>query len=327
MITETASKIEEYIRVNKQATAKDLASYLGITPQALFRQLAKLQAKGKVYKVGSPPRVYYFVKEEPIISYNQTDRLDTNTRAFIEKNFLVITPSGERKTGLDGFAYWCHKTKQPLEKTAEEYIKTVKKYHEHSRNGVINATDKLKKSFGKSYVDRLYYLDFYSIERFGKTRLGQILLYAKQSQNTKLMKELVDEVQPTILQVVKKWEVDGIGFIPPTVKRQVQFMKELERLLHLKLKRIPIIKLKTEISVPQKTLSKIGDRIENAQRTFVVDDKNHYKNILLIDDAVGSGATINETAAKIRAKKLCSGKIIGLSITGSYKGFEVISEV
>ena len=52
-----------------------------------------------------------------------------------------------------------------------------------------------------------------------------------------------------------------------------------------------------------------------------------YNNILLIDDAVGSGSTINETAKKIKQKGICKGRVIGLAITGSFKGFDVISEV
>ncbi len=51
-----------------------------------------------------------------------------------------------------------------------------------------------------------------------------------------------------------------------------------------------------------------------------------YKNILLIDDAVGSGATMNETAKQIKNKGIAK-KIIGIAITGSFKGFDVISEV
>ena len=47
----------------------------------------------------------------------------------------------------------------------------------------------------------------------------------------------------------------------------------------------------------------------------------------MVDDAVGSGATLNEIAKKIRDRKICKGKIIGLAITGSFKGFDVISEV
>ncbi|MCL4417171.1 MAG: hypothetical protein M1365_10810, partial [Actinobacteria bacterium] len=68
-------------------------------------------------------------------------------------------------------------------------------------------------------------------------------------------------------------------------------------------------------------------RIENARQTIIVDDKRIYENVLLIDDAVGSGATMNEIARQIKDKYLVNGHIIGLAITGSFKGFDVISEV
>jgi predicted amidophosphoribosyltransferase len=58
----------------------------------------------------------------------------------------------------------------------------------------------------------------------------------------------------------------------------------------------------------------------------VVDEKGVYNRILLIDDAVGSGATLNETAAQIKEKGIAK-EVIGFSITGSFKGFDVISEV
>lgn len=48
-----------------------------------------------------------------------------------------------------------------------------------------------------------------------------------------------------------------------TVKREVQFMNELERRLNLVVKRISIVKIKSDVIVPQKTLNKLGDRIEN----------------------------------------------------------------
>ena len=61
--------------------------------------------------------------------------------------------------------------------------------------------------------------------------------------------------------------------------------------------------------------------------TIVVEENEIHDNILLIDDAVGSGATLNETAKQMREKGIVGGKIIGLAIVGSYKGFDVISEV
>ena len=36
---------------------------------------------------------------------------------------------------------------------------------------------------------------------------------------------------------------------------------------------------------------------------------------------------MNETAKQMREKGIVGGKIIGLAIVGSYKGFDVISEV
>jgi len=103
-------------------------------------------------------------------------------------------------------------------------------------------------------------------------------------------------------------------------------MKEIEKNLNLSLPTISLVKIKTEISVPQKTLSKLEDRVENAEKTIVVNEKKSYKIILLIDDALGSGSTLNEVAKKIKSQKITQ-NIIGLAITGSFSGFEIISEV
>jgi predicted amidophosphoribosyltransferase len=64
-----------------------------------------------------------------------------------------------------------------------------------------------------------------------------------------------------------------------------------------------------------------------AEQHFFIDSSNGYKNILLIDDAVGSGATFNEVAKKIKDQKIVYEKVIGLSLTGIFKGFDVVSEI
>jgi len=325
MRKKTSEKIIEYVREHKQATANELVGFLAISERAVFKQLANLLAEGILSKIGKSPKVFYLITEKK----GKVDdfRIADDIKKIIEENFLLITPSGERKEGLSGFVYWCQKTKQPIEKTAQEYVKTLKKFNAYKIKGLIDGRGKFKKTFGKMHLDEVFYLDFYSIERFGKTKLGQLLLYAKQSQNRKLMKELANDIKPEVSYLLKKYAIDGVGFIPPTVKREIQFMKELEKNLHPNVRRISIVKVKTEISVPQKTLNKLDDRIENARKTIIVNDANKFNNILLIDDAVGSGATLNETAGQIKSKGICNGKIIGLSITGSFKGFDVISEV
>lgn len=321
---ETSQKILKYLKENNQATASELIDFLGFSRVAVSKQLKNLLLKDEVYKLGTPPRVFYFIKNKEV--QKEIEEIEKEARKIIEDNYLIITSAGERKEGIEGFIYWCEKNDLPVEKTAKEYSKIVKKYQALKRNGLINGIEKFKKTFDKVYLNKVFYLDFYSVERFGKTKLGQLLLYAKQSQNRKLIKELSEDIKKPINDLIEKYGIDAVGFIPPTVKREVQFIKELEKHLQLKIKRISILKLKTEITVPQKTLNKLKDRQENAEKTIIVDESGKYKKVLLIDDAIGSGATLNETAKKIK-KNGVANEVIGLSITGSLKGFDVISEV
>lgn len=325
MITNTTQKILEYIFVHKQVTSKQLVEYLGISRQALFKHIPKLLEESKIGKIGRPPVVYYFIKNQiasEIISFQKQAESQ-----IIEKNYLIITPTGEKLTGMTGFKYWCDKNKLFLAKTIKEYEKTWQKYAKYKKADLIDGTYKLQHSFDKIYVDKIFYLDFYSIERFGKTKLGWMLLYAKQSQNKALIKEICKEIHKEISKFFIKYNINAVSFIPPTVKREVQLMAEMEKNLNLHLPIINMQKIKTDLIVPQKTLSKIEDRVENAKQTIMVNDTRSFNNILIIDDAVGSGATINETAKKFRERETAKNKIYGLAIVGSFKGFEIISEV
>jgi hypoxanthine-guanine phosphoribosyltransferase len=322
----TSDKIIDYISQNGQASGKELTDYLGnISGRAVRKQLKNLTEKNILQKIGKPPKVYYLLTTNKKIA--DSISVDQKVLDAINKRYLYITPTGEAKEGWNGFLVWCEKTKQDPIKTANEYILTLKKFDEFKKNDLIDGMPKMKNTFKDVFLDKLYYLDFYSIERFGKTKLGQTLLYAKQSQNISLIRRLVDEIRPQIIKIIQTQNIDGVLFVPPTVKREIQFMRELEEKLRLPISILSVTKIKTEITIPQKTLSKLEDRIENAKKTIIVEDKKEYKNVLLIDDAVGSGATMNETAKQIKSKNLVSGSIIGLAITGSFKGFDVISEV
>ena len=321
----TKSKILQYLTQNGHTAGSELSDHLELSDRAIRKQLSNLLEEGMVSKIGIPPKVYYFISQEKPL--DGTPLLNKAVEDFINANYLYISPTGERGDGINGFMEWCKRTKQPVEKTATDYFKTVNKYNKFKRHGLINGTLKLKNTFSKVGLERLYYLDFYSIDRFGKTKLGQMLLYAKQSQNKKLMKEISISIRSQIVKLIERLNITSIGFIPPTVKRQFQFMRLLEKNLKINLNKVLISKAKIPYMVPQKTLTKLEDRIENAKNTIILTDNNKHKNILLIDDAVGSGSTLNETALQIRRKGICSGKIYGLAIVGSFKGFDVISEV
>lgn len=70
-----------------------------------------------------------------------------------------------------------------------------------------------------------------------------------------------------------------------------------------------------------KTLRKLEDRIDNAIKTIAINPSQIISgNVLVIDDATGSGATLNETAKKIKNISKNNIKVIGYSVVGSYKG-------
>jgi hypoxanthine-guanine phosphoribosyltransferase len=322
----TKKNIVAYIKERGSVTARDIIDHVGISKQAVFVHLKDLCGDGLIRKIGTPPKVFYVLGAEDFL--NKDISFEKDVENIINSNYFFITSVGEIKQGVDGFVYWCDRNGLDPVKAGLEYCKTLEKYNKHRlSSGLIDGMNKIKSSFDVVNLDELFYLDFYAIERFGKTKLGQLLLYSKQSQDKKIIKSLSASIRERVISLVNDQEIDGVCFIPPTVKREVQLMKELEKNLELPLKKIGIVKIRSDIVVPQKTLSKIGDRIENAKGTFFIDDKGSYNNILLIDDAVGSGATLNVVAGKIRQAKLNRGKIIGLAITGSYKGFDVISEV
>ena len=257
----------------------------------------------------------------------------------ILSEFLVISPEGEILNGLEAFDFWCKKRGFSLEYKLKEYLQIQEKYEKFkTQNGeFIVATEKFEQTFGTNkQVDEVYYCDFYSVEIFGKTKLGNLLLHGKQSQNIKIILQVCTEVRDRIVEFINQNKIDAVAFIPPTTPRKPQFMDEFAKILNLKLPIIKLEKIVNDIAIQQKTLKSSQDRIENAQNTIFVDEKREFKNILLLDDAVGSGSTFNEIAHKIRKKKILkkNGKIFAIAIVGSANGivdgskkFEVINEV
>jgi DNA-binding transcriptional ArsR family regulator/anti-anti-sigma regulatory factor len=326
MKIKTSHIILESLRQRGQATPGALMEELSVKPRAVFKQLKNLLEQGLIKKLGKPPKVFYSLADKQPVTVNKVV-FDHPVAKLLEDDFLTVSPIGVIRSGVPAFLAWCQERSLSPLKAAADFISIRKRYEGVKKYGLIDGMKKFRETFEEVALDEIFYLDFYSLERFGKTKLGQLLLYAKQSQSKPFIKELIQDIQPRVQELITRYQIDGVGLIPPTVKREVQFMKELDKHLHLGVRKLSLVKINSPLMIPQKTLSKLSDRIENAQKTIVVDERGSFNNILLIDDAVGSGATLNESAKKIKAQGLCKGKIIGLAITGSAKGFDVISEV
>lgn len=322
---EIIAKFNEF----SELTVKELVSRLGISKQMVHNVLNELLENKFIEKLGQAPKTIYRLNK----SVNQVDDTTTNLTKdeleFLSANIIVVTDTGDLINGIEAFEYWCKQRKLPVEKTLKEFIVTKEKYKKYyEKSGVIDGTEKLTNTVGyeKIWLDKLYYLDFYAIERFGKTKLGTLLHYAKQGQSKFLMNLMMDQIAQDIKTFVVEQKADAVGFVPPTIRREVQIMKFIEEKLNIALPVIEIKKISGIIPVPQKSLSKLDERIKNAENTFAITEKRIFKHVVLIDDAVGSGSTLNQIAGKIKLKGIAK-RITGLAIVGSFKGFDVVTDV
>jgi hypothetical protein len=115
----------------------------------------------------------------------------------------------------------------------------------------------------------MYYGDFYAIERFGKIKIGNLIHFAKQGQNKMLMEKICVLLKGKIEKLIEQKQIDAIGYIPPTIKRDVQLMNYMKKSFNFPAPLINIKKVTGIIPIPQKALSKIEDRISNARSSIV----------------------------------------------------------
>lgn len=334
MKTDTREKIYMYISLHNPVSINNIKDEFWISTQMIHRHINKLFENDKIYKVWKSPKVYYF----PSIDYNKISKVMNNSLFwkntekkdnFFEINkFANFWADWEVSYGFDWFSNWCKKRNLDISKELEIYKKTLKKYeNQKTKYWLIKGIEKMKNTFPEIYLNKVYYLDFYSIEKYGKTYLWNLMFYAKQTGDKELMLKIFKEIKKPIFNLLKIKNIDAFAFIPPSIDRKIQLMDELKSWLWINLKELQLIKLFKDKVVAQKSLSKKSDRIQNAKDTiFVLDKKFQSDTILLIDDAVWSWATLNETAKKIKQKWFAK-KIIWLAIVWSYKWFEVINEI
>ncbi len=326
MKTETRKNIYNFINKNFPVTIKNIVDEFGFSPQIIHRHIKKLLLEKKVYKTWAPPKVYYFPEND--LRNIQTNLYNKEENDILNKNFVYFWANWELKYGSEGFTVWFYKRNLDPKKEIKIYIETLKKYSKYKdKEWFIEGTRKMKDTFEKIYLDKVFYLDFYSIEKYGKTLLWNLMLYSKQTNDKELAIKVLNQVKENIYKFVEKYNIDSFAFIPPSIDRKIQLIDELKKWLNLKLPELKLLKIFKNKPVPQKSLKSKNDRIINASETiFIWDNSFKWKNILLIDDAIWSWATLNETAKKIRQKNIAE-NIYGLAIVWSYKWFEVINEV
>ncbi|MCK9273327.1 hypothetical protein M0P65_07345 [Candidatus Gracilibacteria bacterium] len=331
-------KILDVFDLKKELGATEISEITGKSTVIIHKYLKELIEQGKLKKVGVGPKTKYIktiIEEEAIskIKEIKLDKLHLNfsDKKIIDEIFLKFSPSGEILKGLDGIKKWCYERNLDVEQKVQSYLDIYNHIIKIQNGcGLIDATQAFKKDVEKSYLDEIYYADQYKRMDFGRGKLAEITFYGKQSQNKALISQSIDEIIGKLECLIGKEKYSSIAIVPWSIDRKNQLLKILKnKLKYIGVPFVNIIKYYPNgISIPQKSLKTREQRIQNARNTIFVDEKNigNYDTVLLIDDFVGSGSTLNETAKKL--KQLGVKKVDGFAFVGNLNlSYDIINEI
>ncbi len=310
---------------------KAIAEALGVSRQYVQKLLVDNKQRFTVSGIG-PNRFYRNaeVAQAPNADSRGQTSTDSNLsptdRQLIEDNFYGLTPLGEELIGVQGLSRWCLDRNFNAGIKQNEYLTILKKYYPPGFKTPIDFTKKVKMTFKDFALEKIWAVDYYSFEIFGKTKLGTQVLIAKQSGDAQTTSVLIDKLASVTDETIVKYKIGAIAFVSPTIQRQSQLMTKLDNNVAADIPRIKVHKVGARILIAQKTLKSLEDRVLNAAQTFIAESQTQYENVLIIDDALGSGATLNEIAKQIKQKDIAR-NCYGLVLVSSPSGYEVINEV
>jgi hypothetical protein len=130
---------------------------------AVFRHLNKLVGESILQKQGVPPKVFYSIARSSRI--NRDYALDPAAEPIINERFLRISPDGILQNGKHAFIEWCVTRGIDPVSASTEYLSIVSKFDAYKKDGLIDATSKIKQAYHTVYLDKLYYLNFWTLSR------------------------------------------------------------------------------------------------------------------------------------------------------------------
>ena len=313
----------------QDCSPQDIQHILGVSLSLVHRHLKTLYEGGFIERLGRAPRVSYRLLYEPNIPIiNPT----------IEKHFMFKDVDGELYYGVKGFLKWSQDSlkKYSLAEKVRLYEQYVQEFKELQKKDVVFPLEGKLDDFHKQTGEEVYLQDVvcavpYSFPDFGKTKESILLGVAKEggSQSREFADQLAERFVPVLLAYIKKGGFDAVAFVPPSASRRVQLMQILRKQFFTA-SDVPVVEIKKQHGraiQQQKHLKNITQRLGNAERTFrIPPTEKTYNNVLLIDDFVGSGATMNQIAKKLIQQGVAK-KVWGIGIVGVRKGFKVVKKV
>jgi len=302
----TYKKVVDLFKNHKVLWVTEISEMFWISRVTIHKILKQLLEEKKLEKIWK----WAHTKYKSLIYFPQTKQQENilvnyKTKKLLDENFYKFDSNWKLLQGFEGLKEWLNERNLNLEKSISSYKKIID-YLENLEDNcwLLDATNIFKKKFDKLYMEKVYYAWEYSLMEFWRSKLAEMTFYAKQSQNLKLINQSIDEIIYKIECLIKRENIDCLAIVPWSIDRKNQLLGKLKK--KLEKYNLPFLKIikyyENNIPIPQKSIKSKYWRIKNAENTIFINDKNvsKYKKILLIDDFVGSWATLNITAKKIK---------------------------
>jgi hypothetical protein len=347
----TQRAVYSYLLDHPSSTTPVIASALNITRVTVFLHLRTLIAEKKVIRSGNANNTRYTVDQrgsifadqaptkQSILDYivHQTreefeeDVFPTDIEAIFAQYCMYIDEQDRYFIGIDGFILWCmdcrHDFSDRIREKSYEYFTLIGGMeYGRRKHGFFDATESARRILShdmKIGFDIFLFHDAFAlIDGYGRTRPALELAYGKLNGDSTLLTRAITPSTVSIRAYAEKQYVDALVFAPPTQGRNVQFRDILERLLALKIQKIPAEKIRVPHGLleAQKNIRDKARRIKNAMGSMTVTippNITSLTHILILDDSFTTGATPNAIALQFREAGY-RGKISIITICGSF---------
>lgn len=273
-------RILEMFKDYRELSVKEITDRTSFCKQMIHYTLKQLILAKQIERIGHPPKTIYRLIPIEIMSPRPTGFSPGNVDL---DDFLVVTGAGEMMEGETAFLHWCRERSLPPEEMLIEYGRIQQKHARyHDTHRLIDGLDMFTATmgYGSTWLNGFNFLDFDTMGKFGKTRLGTLVCHAKHSQSKVLMELLVDSIATRILDFIKRNQPDAIGFVPPVIHRNFQLIKYIQSRLDIPLPLLDIKKI-SNTAIPQTSIPTLGERRRNADNNFCVTARKSFDAVVV----------------------------------------------
>jgi len=277
--------------------------------QHIHATLKSLLNSGQIIRKGRSPRTYYSLAKPGSQSSETVLQLTDQQRETLQSDFLIVKKEGHQVTGVKAVCDYAQDRNEDPQLIAEEFIKSREKQRAHLDLDDSGAADQIelleeKDAIDVGVIERFNFADYNVVGAYGHTATAKKLYTAKHSGNALMQLQLFRETERQIHEVIEEYGIDAVAFIPGCTSQGKALMNRWKEALDLPLPHVNLVRAIEENPLSQDRISLQSDRELAAEGTLAVSDHRRFQHVLLLDDEVLSGTTIQHAAHSIKESEV-----------------------